>query len=253
MDDPFSGEFANAPYEQVFARMDPAVTLVLTRMETLATSIEDLTADTLQAVIEIQDQAPHEVAVHLLLAGTAAIMTAHRPSFKTLGEHMRTTVKATATAWGRFEATGKWSTPLKLAPSATKIPTLSIELATDRTLNATEKIDPRHTDDVLDRVRSIGDRFADTARSTFIAMVRNELPVGELADAIDTTMVEHTRIAADLTATLRHNLHQLASTIEASYQNHRNTGLWRAPTVTMSGPATGVPGPRIQHEAAGSR
>lgn len=242
VDDPFYGEFVGVPHTQAFANADRAVTLALTNVDALAVTISELTASTLQAVIDVRDQAPHEVAAHLLLAGTVTIMAAHRPSFKILGEHMSIAVSATASAWKRFGATGKWSTPPRLTLPATTKPTLAIELAPARALNADENINADYTDDVLDRVGQVGDSFANTAREAFTEFVRHELPVGELVDAIDVTVVEHTRIAADLTVALRHDLRQFANTIETSYRAHRGTGLWAAPLVTMTtSAATDVP------------
>ncbi|MEU9809075.1 hypothetical protein [Mycobacterium sp. NPDC050853] len=96
------------------------------------------------------------------------------------------------------------------------VSTLAIELAPAQALYENENINADYRDDVLDRVRQVGNSFADTARETFTELVSHELPVGELVDAIEVTVVEHTRITTDLTVALRHDLHQFTNAIETS-------------------------------------
>lgn len=234
MDDPFSGEFASAPRDQVFANMDPVVTLVLTRMDALAISIREMTGGTLQAVIQTRDQASNEVAVHLLLAGTGTIMAAYRPLFEHLGQQMRSAVRAVAAAWTVFGTTGKWVKPPGLTPLAMPIPDVRIEPRPTRPLGNDENIDANYTKEFLGHIRAVGDSFADAARDTLIRAVRNQLPVGDLADSIDVAMVEHTRVLAELTTSLRDDLHLLVDAVQTSCHTHTNTNHWVAPVVMRS-------------------
>ncbi|SKF88210.1 Uncharacterised protein [Mycobacteroides abscessus subsp. massiliense] len=236
VNDPFSGRFVGVSSDQVFAAMAPAVSFALTQMNNLADTISEVTAGTLQAVIDVRDRSTHDVTAHLLLAGAATVLAAHRPSFRTLGQQMKSAINATEEAWTGFGATGKWEMPLCLKPLAMPTPTLRVALASARHFDAAENASSSYAEEILYRVRSIGDSYADTARNTFSAALRHELPVGELADAVDVTMVEHTRLAAELATALQRDIHCISNAMEASYQEYRHTGLWAAPHVIMTAP-----------------
>lgn len=234
MGGPSSGEFVGAPPGKVFASMDPVVTLMLTRMDALAVSIREMTGGALQAVIQTRDQASNEVAVHLLLAGTGTIMAAYRPLFEHLGQQMRSAVGAAAAAWTVFETTGKWVKPPRLASPAMPIPDVRIVPRPARPLGTGENIDADYTEEFLGHIRAVGDSFADAARESFTRAVRNQLPVGDLADTIDVAMVDHTRVVAQLTTSLRNDLRLLADAVQTSCHTHTNTNYWVAPVVMRS-------------------
>lgn len=233
MAEPFAEDFPGMLHTQVYPMVSPHVAVALASMSQLADALRDAVAGTLQAVIDAQNQQPHEVAVAALLSGTATIMGTHRQRFHSIGTHMSATVTAISTAWTHYGQTGTWAIPEDLKPPLQPDPNTVITLSTPCPLVAGENIDHDYTEDFLGRVRNFGDRFATVSANTFTTFACHDLPIGELSDAIDITNVEHTGAVAHTATTMRKHLHYLTDTINTSHRQYQETGLWAAPAVAL--------------------
>lgn len=234
MAEPFAEDFPGMLHTQVYPMMNPSVHNALSSMGQLAHTLRDTAAGVLAAVIDAQKEHTHEVAVAVLLSGTATIMGAHRRCFHAIGTHMSTAVAAITIAWSRYGSTGTWTIPDNLKPPPQPDTHTAITLAAPRPLTMDESIDPNYTQTFIDHVRNAGDRFATVSANTFTKFACHDLPVGELSEAIDITDVEHTAAIAHTATTMQQHLHHLTNIIETSHRQYLDTRLWAAPTITAT-------------------
>ncbi|AGM27694.1 hypothetical protein MABM_22140 [Mycobacteroides abscessus] len=232
--EPFAEHLPGAPHTLVYPTLNPIIDVALTGLGDLADTMSDAGTEILQAVIDAQHHEPQQVAASALLSGTATVMAAYRQHIDAIGTHMGTAAIALTSAWTHYGASGDWSTPEDLrAPQLPEL-TIAITAAAPRPLAGGENIDTAYLEDVLVRVRHVGNTFATPSIEAFTTFVRSELLVGELTEAFDTIMVEHTAAMATTSTTMQQHLTHLADTIQTAHHRHRDTRLWTPITTTAA-------------------
>lgn len=234
MAEPFAEHLPGAPHTLVYPTLNPIIDMALTGLSELADTMANAGAEILQAVIDAQHHEPQQVAVAALLSGTATVMAAYRQHIDAIGTHMSTAAAALTSAWTRYGTTGAWSTPEDLrAPQLPEL-TITVTAAAPRPLAVGENIDPDYLEDVLVRVRHVGNTFATPSIEAFTTFVRSELLIGELTEAFDTIMVEHAAAMATTSTTMQQHLTHLCDTIQTAHHRHRDTRLWTPITTTAA-------------------
>lgn len=234
MAEPFAEDLPGAPYTLVYPKLNPIIDVTLTGLRQLADTMADAGAEIMRAVIDAQNREPQQVAAAALLSGTATIVAAYRQHIRAIGAHMGTAANALTSAWTHYGTTGDWNIPEDLR--APPLPELNITITASapRPLSSDEHIDPDYLEDFLTRVRHTSNTFAAPSINAFTTFVRNDLPVGELTEALDTIMVEHAGAMATTSTAMQQHLHHLADTINTAHHQHRDTGLWTPITTTVS-------------------
>lgn len=234
MAEPFAEHLHGAPHTLVYPTLNPIIGVALTGLSELADTMANAGAEILQSVIDAQHHEPQQVAVAALLSGTATVMAAYRQHIDAIGTHMSTAAAALTSAWTHYGTTGAWSTPEDLrAPQLPEL-TIAITAAAPRPLAVGENIDPDYLEDVLVRVRHVGNTFATPSIEAFTTFVRSELLIGELTEAFDTIMVEHAAAMATTSTTMQQHLTHLCDTIQTAHHRHRDTRLWTPITTTAA-------------------
>lgn len=232
--EPFAEDFPGVPHTQVYTALHPVIEPALTGLSQLAETLSNVGAGILQAVIDAQKQEPQQVAVAALLSGTSTIMAAYRQHIHTIGTHMGTATAAVKTAWNRYGHDDTWGIPQDLRTPQLPEVNITITVAEPRPLTTSEDINSDYLEDILGRVRHVSASLVTPSIKAFTAFVRGELPVGELAEALDTIMVEHASAMATTTTAMKQHIHRLADTITTNHHHYRDSGLWAAPHVHIS-------------------
>lgn len=193
---PFDQKFIHMPAAVVLEFMAPAMTNTLDNLWFLADTIDNAGSKTHGAIADALKRSSNEVVAQALLAGADTVYTSYRNVFRSQGADLRASVDGIVDAWAVFGSTGHWTCPPRPAQFSTIAPTHEIQVADARPLTATECISAGTTDAVITAVTNATDNLVQAGGRIFSDLVKLEIPVGDLLDAVDTAGIHYSHVFA---------------------------------------------------------
>ncbi|ORA22087.1 hypothetical protein XW60_04450 [Mycobacteroides abscessus subsp. bolletii] len=236
LNNPFGDDLAEEPFESVFASLNPVVRGALDGFRELAEMFGAGPRATAQAVATNLEHARSdgEVAITSLLAGADAIFEGCSASFASVGTGLNAQIEAIESAWDAYGHNGYWKQPVRRTVSCSRALEVLIGISDPRSIAGQERITLDSTRSAICQAITIATSLASTSHNMFGELLANMLPVGELMDSVDVAAVDHAKAFADLHKTLAAGMQKLADAVGNSVDAYRQTGLWRAPTVTIA-------------------
>ena len=225
------------PFTVAFVDMDAPVRDCVDAHGDMADTIAGAMSKTHRSIIgtHARARAKSEMAAAALLAGSDVLIADFRAGVAPLSASLINQTQAIAAAWNTFGATGRW-----VAPARATLPVINLRdavfgVAAPRPLAEGERITAETTERVIDAAWSSMKNFSIDGRRMFAGAARGDMYLdGELADALDTSALDHTRVFARLNAAVTTNVLRHITAVQASWQRYQATGQWATPTVVLA-------------------